>query len=81
MAELLGTFALVLFGCGTAVLAGWNVGYLGIAFAFGVAVLGTIYVPHYAKKDTSPRTRRKAQKAGPIEEPEAKEGSGEMDQE
>ncbi len=35
-AELVGTFILVLFGCGTAVVAGDKVGILGIAFAFGL---------------------------------------------
>ena len=34
LAELVGTFILVLFGCGTAVVAGDKVGVLGIAFAF-----------------------------------------------
>jgi aquaporin Z len=38
-AELLGTFWLVLGGCGTAVLAGSGVGTLGISFAFGLTVL------------------------------------------
>ncbi len=38
-AEFLGTFWLVLGGCGTAVLAGSGVGALGIALAFGLTVL------------------------------------------
>jgi aquaporin Z len=38
-AELLGTFWLVLGGCGTAVLAGAGVGLLGISLAFGLTVL------------------------------------------
>ena len=38
LAELLGTLTLVLFGCGAAVLAGEQVGQLGIAFAFGLAI-------------------------------------------
>jgi aquaporin Z len=42
-AELLGTFWLVLGGCGTAVIAGGDVGYLGVAFAFGLAVLTAAY--------------------------------------
>ena len=33
-AEALGTFWLVLGGCGTAVLAGDQVGYVGVALAF-----------------------------------------------
>jgi aquaporin Z len=42
-AELLGTFVLVLFGCGSAVLAGQYIGVAGIALAFGLAVLVMIY--------------------------------------
>ena len=38
-AELVGTFALVLVGCGSAVIAGDKVGFLGISFAFGLTVL------------------------------------------
>ncbi len=43
LAELVGTFILVLFGCGTAVIAGDKVGILGIAFAFGLAQIAAIY--------------------------------------
>lgn len=42
-AELLGTLTLVLFGCGAAVLAGEQVGQLGIAFAFGLAIVAMAY--------------------------------------
>ena len=43
-AEMIGTFVLVLMGCGSAVLAGPSViGYIGIAFAFGLAVLAMVY--------------------------------------
>src|ERR1700684_4069723 len=42
-AELVGTFILVLFGCGTAVVAGDKVGILSIAFAFGLALIGAAY--------------------------------------
>ena len=49
-AELIGTFALVLFGCGAAVLAGATtqgglagLGLLGIAFAFGLSVVVMAY--------------------------------------
>ena len=42
-AELVGTFWLVLGGCGTAVLAGEDVGTLGIALAFGLALLTGTY--------------------------------------
>jgi aquaporin Z len=43
LAELVGTFILVLFGVGTAVIAGDIVGILGIAFAFGLAQAAAIY--------------------------------------
>ena len=43
LAELLGTFVLVFFGCGAAVIAGKSLGVLGIAFAFGLAVLVMVY--------------------------------------
>jgi aquaporin Z len=42
-AEFLGTFALVLVGCGSAVIAGDRVGFLGISFAFGLTVLAMVY--------------------------------------
>jgi aquaporin Z len=42
-AELVGTFILVLFGCGTAVVAGDKVGILGIAFAFGLGLIAAAY--------------------------------------
>jgi aquaporin Z len=44
LAEFIGTGTLVLFGCGAAVLAGGDiVGQLGIAFAFGLAVIAMAY--------------------------------------
>lgn len=43
LAEFFGTFWLVLGGCGTAVLAGGNVGYAGVALAFGLTVLTGVY--------------------------------------
>jgi aquaporin Z len=42
-AELIGTMFLVLIGCGSAVIAGGEVGFLGIAFAFGLTVLVMVY--------------------------------------
>lgn len=42
-AELVGTFILVLFGVGTAVIAGNKVGIVGIALAFGLAQAAAIY--------------------------------------
>jgi aquaporin Z len=43
VAEFVGTFTLVLFGCGTAVVSGKEVGHLGIAFAFGLSLLAMAY--------------------------------------
>lgn len=43
IAEFIGTLALVLFGCGAAVLAGEQVGQLGIALAFGFAIVCLAY--------------------------------------
>ena len=44
IAEFIGTATLVFFGCGAAVLAGaGNVGQLGIAFAFGLAIVAMAY--------------------------------------
>lgn len=43
LAELIGTMVLVLMGCGSAVIAGYNVGYLGISFAFGISVIAMAY--------------------------------------
>lgn len=43
IAEFIGTFTLVLFGCGAAAIAGEQVGVLGIAFAFGLALIAMAY--------------------------------------
>lgn len=42
-AELVGTFILVVFGVGTAVIAGDKVGVVGIALAFGLALVCAAY--------------------------------------
>src|SRR6185437_16629864 len=42
-AELVGTFVLVFGGVGSAVLAGSHIGYVGIAFAFGLSLLAMVY--------------------------------------
>jgi aquaporin Z len=43
IAELVGTFFLVFFGVGTAVVAGDKVGIVGIAFAFGLGLIAAAY--------------------------------------
>ncbi len=42
-AELFGTFVLVFAGLGTAVMAGGQVGNVGVAFAFGLSLLAMAY--------------------------------------
>src|SRR6266436_994732 len=43
LAELIGTFVLVFASCGSAVLAGDKIGYLGVALAFGLSLLAMVY--------------------------------------
>ncbi|MEY1557718.1 aquaporin Z [Yoonia sp. R2331] len=43
IAEFVGTFTLVLIGCGSAVIAGADIGLTGISFAFGLALIGMAY--------------------------------------
>ncbi len=43
LAEGLGTLVLVLVGCGSAVIAGDQIWFLGISLAFGLAVLTMVY--------------------------------------
>lgn len=43
LAEFLGTFVLVLAGCGSAVLAADHIGFAGVAAAFGLSVLCMVY--------------------------------------
>lgn len=43
VAELIGTFALVLIGCGSAVVAGDKIGFTGISFAFGLGLITMAY--------------------------------------
>jgi aquaporin Z len=43
IAELVGTFVLVFASCGSAVLAGDKIGFLGVSLAFGLSLLAMIY--------------------------------------
>ena len=43
IAEFIGTFTLVLLGCGAAIFAGDKIGYLGIALTFGLAIVALAY--------------------------------------
>lgn len=42
-AEVIGTFILVLFGCGSAVIGGADIGFTGISLAFGLAIVAAAY--------------------------------------
>ncbi len=44
LCELVGTAVLVLFGCGSAAIAGKALGTLGIALAFGLSIVAMAYV-------------------------------------
>jgi len=43
IAEVIGTFILVFFGCGAAVFMGAQIGMLGISFAFGLSIVAAAY--------------------------------------
>lgn len=43
LAETIGTFTLVFIGCGAAVIAGEHIGFTGISFAFGLALIAMAY--------------------------------------
>ena len=43
IAEGIGTFILVLFGCGAAVIGGAAIGFTGISLAFGLAIVAAAY--------------------------------------
>ena len=43
IAELIGTFVLVFGGCGSAVIAGEHIGFLGVSLAFGLTLLAMAY--------------------------------------
>jgi len=43
IAEVVGTFVLVFGGVGSAVLAGSHIGFVGVAFAFGLSLLAMVY--------------------------------------
>lgn len=44
IAEIFGTLCLVLFGCGSAVLAGSHIGIVGISLTFGLTLLSLAYL-------------------------------------
>lgn len=44
MAEIFGTFTLVLLGCGSAIFAGTHIGFVGVALSFGFALMLLAYL-------------------------------------
>lgn len=66
-AEFLGTFVLVFGGCGAAVLAGGEIGFLGVAFAFGLTVVAMAYaVGHISGGHFNPAVTLGAASAGRL---------------
>ena len=43
LAELIGTFVLIFGGCGSALIAGDHIGFLGVSLAFGLTLLAMAY--------------------------------------
>jgi len=68
IAEAIGTFALVFFGVGSAVLAGGDIGFVGISFAFGISVVAMAYsIGHISGAHLNPAVSMGALVAGRIE--------------
>jgi len=66
-AEFLGTFVLVFGGCGTAVLAGADVGFVGVSIAFGLTVVAMAYaVGHVSGGHFNPAVTLGAAAAGRV---------------
>jgi aquaporin Z len=68
IAEAIGTFALVFFGVGSAVLAGGDIGFVGISFAFGISVVAMAYsIGHISGAHLNPAVSMGALVAGRID--------------
>jgi aquaporin Z len=67
LAEALGTFILVLGGCGSAILAGSHIGFLGIALAFGLSLMVVAYaVGHLSGAHVNPAVSLGVASAGRL---------------
>ncbi|SMX29737.1 Aquaporin Z 2 [Pelagimonas phthalicica] len=72
VAEFIGTFTLVLIGCGSAVIAGPDIGLTGISLAFGLALIGMAYgIGPVSGCHINPAVSLGAVAAGRISMPEA----------
>ena len=68
IAEAIGTFTLVFFGVGSAVLAGGDIGFVGISFAFGISVVAMAYsIGHISGAHLNPAVSMGVLVAGRME--------------
>ena len=71
IAESVGTFILVFFGCGAAVFMGEHIGMLGISFAFGLSIIAAAYsIGHISGAHLNPAVSVGMVAAGKMSVPE-----------
>lgn len=71
IAEVIGTFILVFFGCGAAVLMGEHIGMHGIAMAFGLSIVAAAYsIGHISGAHLNPAVSLGMVMAGKMTVPE-----------
>ena len=69
-AEVIGTFILVFFGCGSAVFMGEHIGMLGISLAFGLSIVAAAYsIGHISGAHLNPAVSLGMLVAGKMEVP------------
>ena len=70
IAEVIGTFILVFFGCGAAVFMGAEIGMLGISFAFGLSIVAAAYsIGHISGAHLNPAVSLGVLLAGKMDMP------------